>query len=52
VANSGKDIRAVFFDFLTAAAAVAELAAVEFVINEVRPEMKASRACPCDSPAV
>ncbi len=35
VAHAGKDFGAVFFDFLTAAAAVAELAAVQFVIDEV-----------------
>jgi len=48
------------FDFLTAAAAIAELASMELMIDKVHvdgkgagsPEMKASRACPCDSPAV
>src|SRR5713226_1058282 len=35
VAHAGKDFGAVFLDFLAAAAAVAELAAVQFVIDEV-----------------
>jgi len=35
VAHSGEDIGAVFFDFLPAAATVAKLAAMEFVIDEV-----------------
>jgi hypothetical protein len=35
VAHAGKDFAAVSFDFLAAAATVAKLAAVEFVIDEI-----------------
>jgi hypothetical protein len=35
VAHSGEDVGAVFFDFLPTAATVAELASMEFVIDEI-----------------
>jgi hypothetical protein len=40
VAHSGEDIGAVFFDFLPAAATVAELAAMELVIDEIEVHRK------------
>src|SRR5712692_1966029 len=43
VAHAGKDFGAVFLDFLTAAAAVAELAAVQFVIDEIEIDRQGSR---------
>jgi hypothetical protein len=42
VADSGEDFGAIFFDFLAATAAVAELAAVELVIYEVYVDRKGS----------
>ena len=43
VANPGEDVRAVLFDFLAAAASVAELAAMELVIDEVYVDRKRGR---------
>src|SRR4029077_13771452 len=40
VATPGEDVGSVLFDFLTAAAAVAELAAAEFVVDEVQVDRK------------
>src|SRR6266446_1312591 len=40
VAYAGEDVGAVFFDFLATAAAVAELAAMEFVVDEVQVDGK------------
>src|SRR5229473_1725933 len=42
VAYAGEDVGAVLFDFLAAAAAVAELAAMEFVVDEVQVDRKRS----------
>ena len=43
VADAGKDIGAVFFDFLAATATVAELTAVQFVIDEIEVHGQGSR---------
>jgi len=42
VAHPGEDFGAVFLDFLAAAATVAELAAMEFVIDEINIDGKGS----------
>jgi hypothetical protein len=40
VANTGENVRAVPFDLLAAAAAIAQLAAVEFAIDEFEIDRK------------